>query len=129
MEAGFDRERPIYVQIAERIKNRVLSGRYKPGEKLPSVRDLAMEMSVNPNTMQRAMAELEREGVLFSKRTVGRYISEDEELLGRFRQRMIAEEAEAFLNRLKDLGISREEIVLALEKAEEEIRDDTHCNV
>ena len=129
MEAGFDRERPIYVQIAERIKNRVLSGRYKPGEKLPSVRDLAMEMSVNPNTVQRAMAELEREGVLFSKRTVGRYISEDEELLGRFRQRMIAEEAEAFLNRLKDLGISREEIVLALEKAEEEIRDDTHCNV
>lgn len=129
MEAGFDRERPIYVQIAERIKSRVLSGRYKPGEKLPSVRDLAMEMSVNPNTMQRAMAELEREGVLFSKRTAGRYISEDEELLGRFRQRMIAEEAEAFLNRLKELGISREEILLALEKAEEEIRDDTHCNV
>ena len=83
MEAGFDRERPIYVQIAERIKSRVFSGRYKPGEKLPSVRDLAMEMSVNPNTMQRAMAELEREGVLFSKRTAGRYISEDEELLGR----------------------------------------------
>ena len=121
MEAGFDRERPIYMQIMERIKSQILSGFYRPGEKLPSVREMAVEMSVNPNTMQKAMAELEREGLLFSKRTAGRYISEDEALLQSLKEETIRNEAEAFLKRLKELGISKEEMMIALKAVGEEM--------
>ena len=120
MESGFERERPIYLQIMERIKSRILSGIYQPGEKLPSVRELAVEMSVNPNTMQKAMAELEREALVFSKRTAGRYISEDETLLSDLKEETIRREAQAFMKRLKAQGISREEMIAALKAAGEE---------
>ena len=73
-------DRPIYTQLVEEIELRIISGRYEAGEKLASVRDLAAEAAVNPNTMQRALAELEQRGLVYSQRTSGRFITEDKEL-------------------------------------------------
>ncbi len=77
----FQSDRPIYTQLVEQIKLRIISGIYKPGDKLPSVRDFAQEASVNPNTMQRALAELEKDGLVYSQRTSGRFITEDIEMI------------------------------------------------
>ena len=74
-----DNDRPIYAQIVEKIKLRIISGFYQPGSKLPSVRDLALEAGVNPNTMQKAFAELENSGLLITMRTSGRMVTEDED--------------------------------------------------
>ena len=76
MSWTFKEDRPIYSQLVEHIKLGIVSGEWSPGSKLPSVRDLAEEAGVNPNTMQRALADLEREGLVHSKRTSGRYITE-----------------------------------------------------
>ena len=121
MGADFNREKPIYAQIVEKLESRIFSGYYRPGEKIPSVRELAVEMSVNPNTMQRAMAQLEREGILYSRRTAGRYITEDAQLLARLKKAMIQAEAENFINRLKEMGITKEEMLPALMEAGKEM--------
>ena len=76
-----DNDRPIYLQLMERIQHDIISGVYKPGDKIPSVRDLALDAAVNPNTMQKALSELERSGLLYSQRTSGRFITDDEKLL------------------------------------------------
>ena len=76
-----DNDRPIYLQLMERIQQDIVSGIYKPGDRLPSVRDLAVEAAVNPNTMQKALSELERSGLVYSQRTSGRFITEDTRLL------------------------------------------------
>ena len=70
-----DNDRPIYLQLMERIQQDIVSGIYKPGDRLPSVRDLAVEAAVNPNTMQKALSELERSGLVYSQRTSGRFIT------------------------------------------------------
>ena len=77
MAWNLDSDRPIYAQLLERIQLQIVSGIYGPGDKLPSVRDLAAEASVNPNTMQKAFAELERSGLIETKRTSGRFVTED----------------------------------------------------
>ena len=88
-------DRPIYLQLLEYIQLQIISGKYAPGDKLPSVRDLAMEASVNPNTMQKALTELERIGLVYTQRTAGRFITEDttmiEELKRNFAQSHIKE--------------------------------------
>ena len=78
-----DADRPIYAQLVERIQKEIVSGKYQPGEKLPSVRDLAAVAAVNPNTMQKAFAELERSGLIVTQRTNGRTVTEDTELIRR----------------------------------------------
>ena len=81
MPWDLDNERPIYLQLMERIQQDIVSGVYKPGDKIPSVRDLALDAAVNPNTMQKALSELERSGLVYSQRTSGRFITEDTEML------------------------------------------------
>ena len=81
-----DSKRSIYGQIIERIQNRIVTGAYPPGGKLPSVRDLAEEAGVNPNTMQRALSELERTGVIYSQRTSGRFVTEDESMITQLKE-------------------------------------------
>ena len=81
MPWDLDNERPIYLQLMERIQQDIVSGVYKPGEKIPSVRDLALDAAVNPNTMQKALSELERSGLVYSQRTSGRFITEDAGML------------------------------------------------
>lgn len=81
----FDSGAPIYTQIMNKIKLRILSGQWAAGERIPAVRELAVEFGVNPNTMQRSLSELERDGLLFSERTTGRYITRDAALIERTR--------------------------------------------
>ena len=81
MSWTLDNDRPIYLQLMERIQRDIIAGVYQPGDKLPSVRDLALEAAVNPNTMQKALSELERSGLVYSQRTSGRFITEDTEML------------------------------------------------
>ena len=76
MPWNLDNDRPIYMQLMERIQQDIISGAYQPGDKLPSVRDLAVEAAVNPNTMQKALSELERCGLVYSQRTSGRFITD-----------------------------------------------------
>ena len=88
MAIDFDSNLPIYIQVMDYIKKEIVSGRLKPGDRVDSVRDLALHFGVNPNTVQRSLSELEREGLLKSERTAGRFISENEELIGLVREQM-----------------------------------------
>ena len=88
MAWNLDSDRPIYAQLLERIQLQIVSGTYGPGDKLPSVRELAAEASVNPNTMQKAFAELERSGLIVTKRTSGRFVTEDKDMITQIRTQL-----------------------------------------
>ena len=121
MPWNLDSSRPIYLQIIERVQMDVITGRYQPGDKLPSVRDLAQEAAVNPNTMQKALSELERSGLIYSQRTSGRFITEDKELIHQMQKELAAAEVSAFVAHMKQLGLTPEEIrQLLAETIEEE---------
>lgn len=121
MPWNLDSSRPIYLQIIERVQMNIITGRYQPGDKLPSVRDLAQEAAVNPNTMQKALSELERSGLIYSQRTSGRFITEDKELIHQMKKELAAAEVSAFVAHMKQLGITPEEIrQLLAETIEEE---------
>ena len=121
MPWNLDSSRPIYLQIIERVQMDIITGRYQPGDKLPSVRDLAQEAAVNPNTKQKALSELERSGLIYSQRTSGRFITEDKELIHQMKKELAAAEVSAFVAHMKQLGITPEEIrQLLAETIEEE---------
>lgn len=104
-----DSDRPIFIQILERIRMDIISGKYQPGEKLPSVRELAADAAVNPNTMQRAFAELERTGLVYSKRTSGRFITEDKEMIETLQAEIAKEKIRLFMESMSQLGYGREQ--------------------
>ena len=120
MPWNLDSARPIYLQIIERVQMDIVTGQYQPGDKLPSVRDLAQEAAVNPNTMQKALSELERSGLIYSQRTSGRFITEDKELIHQMKQELAAAEVSAFVAHMKQLGITPKEILQLLAKTMEE---------
>ncbi|MEG0307922.1 MAG: GntR family transcriptional regulator [Clostridium sp.] len=111
MEWKFKDQRPIYIQLIEQIKLKIISGEYKPGQKFPTVRELAGEASVNPNTIQKALAELERAGFVYSQRTSGRFITEDVEMIKEIKLSIAKDQALNFLENMKNLGLSSEEIM------------------
>ena len=111
MPWNLDSDRPIYLQLMERIQHDIISGTYKPGDKLPSVRELAMEASVNPNTMQKALSELERLGLVHSRRTSGRFITEDETMIKQLKTETATEHIREFLKSMEYLGFTRPEIL------------------
>lgn len=106
MEYIFDNERPIYIQLVEMIRIDIVSGKFKKGQKLPSVRELALIMKVNPNTMQKALVELENEKLIFTERTNGKYVTEDEELIEKTKRDLAKEKVNHYLNSMKSIGIS-----------------------
>ncbi|WP_192803670.1 GntR family transcriptional regulator [Streptococcus agalactiae] len=110
----FNEKSPIYSQIAEHIKMQIVSQEIKSGDQLPTVRELAQEAGVNPNTMQRAFTELEREGMVFSQRTSGRFVTEDNLLIGKIRQQVAKAELATFVNNMKKIGYKLDEITVAL---------------
>ena len=110
MEWNFRNGIPIYTQIVDEMTIRIASGSYAPGEKLPSVRDLAMEAGVNPNTMQRAYAELERRGLVFSERTSGRFVTKEENVLKKLNEELARVWFEEFATKLRKIGMDTEEI-------------------
>ena len=97
-------DRPIYAQLVEQVELRILSGAYPPGSRLPSVRDMAQEAAVNPNTMQRALAQLEEAGLLVTQRTSGRQVTEDTGMIAQARDRLAKEQIEQFLENMRKLG-------------------------
>ena len=117
---NFQADRPIYAQLMEEIKRRIISGVYKPGEKMPSVRDLAAEASVNPNTMQRAFAQLEQEGRLYTQRTSGRFVTEDEERIMDMKNELAKELIRDFWKNMEQLGFGRQQTLTLLTTMKEE---------
>ncbi len=103
-------DRPVYLQIVEKIQIDIVAGIYKAGDKLPSVRELAAQAAVNPNTMQKALTELERTGLVFANRTSGRFITEDETLLAQTRKELASQEISAFLKKMRRFRYTEKEI-------------------
>ena len=103
-------DRPIYTQLIEQIELKICSGVYPLGSKLPSVRDLAQEASVNPNTMQRALAKLEETGLIYTHRTSGRYVTEDVKMVQKVKEKLAYELVQEFLQNMKRLGFDEKEI-------------------
>ena len=120
MQWQFSNEMPIYSQLVEQIKIGIVSGMFPPGERLPSVRDLATEAGVNPNTMQRAMTELERDGLVYSQRTAGRVVTEDHAVIEAAKRDLAQRHIHAFLAAMLRLGYGREEIISLLEQEHQE---------
>ncbi len=111
MDKKFDNNIPIYLQIIDEIKIMIASGSLKLGEKLPSVRELAQNLGVNPNTIQRAFSVLEQEGLVFAERTAGRYITNDEVIIMNLKENLATEELNKFLDYMKKIGFTKEEII------------------
>lgn len=117
MAWNLNSDRPIYAQILEVIQLRIIAGWYKSGDKIPSVRELAAEAGVNPNTMQKALAELERSGLVMAQRTSGRVVTEDMEMIKQTRNMLAREQADVFISKMKELGFNKKEILALLEQA------------
>ena len=115
MSEQFDASRPIYAQLVERLKARILAGTYPPGGHLDSVRDLAAAAGVNPNTMQRALAQLESEGLVRTERTSGRYVTEDTNLIEQLRAAAAHDIAADFLKKMRSIGYTPEKAAALLE--------------
>ena len=115
MKWSFANDLPIYTQLIEQIKVGIVTGAFPPGERLPSVRDLATEAGVNPNTMQRALAQLENEGLVYSQRTAGRFVTEDETRIGETKRDLAQRYVARFMEAMRSLAISREETLALLE--------------
>lgn len=115
----FQTDRPIYTQLIEQITLAVVSGRYSPGERLPSVRDMSAEAGVNPNTMQRALSEMERQGLLYSQRTSGRFITKDTDMINEAKTLLAKEQVSAFLTAMERQGYLKEQILQLVKQAVE----------
>lgn len=123
----FTTTQPIYMQIMDDIKTGICSGRLGPGEKLPSVRDFALQQGVNPNTVQKAFSQLEQEQLLFSNRTNGRFVTEDKELIKKMKDVLAKTYIAEFLQKMQEIGYQQEEILSLLTKHKKE--DDCRvCN-
>ena len=116
MAEQFDSSRPIYAQIVERLKAKILAGIYPPGGHLDSVRDLAAAAGVNPNTMQRALAQLENESLVRTERTAGRYVTEDRALIEQLRAEAARNLTAEFLEKMRGIGYGLEQAAALLER-------------
>lgn len=114
----FDKNTPIYIQIMFEIKKRISTGQLGPGEKLPSVRDLADELKVNPNTIVRAYQELEREGITETKRGMGTFVVEnDKNSILQMKKTIGKNFAEEFIKKMREAGVSDDEIMNLVKEA------------
>ncbi|MEG1593627.1 MAG: GntR family transcriptional regulator [Oscillibacter sp.] len=120
MKWQFSNDAPIYSQLIAQITVGIVSGAFPPGERLPSVRDLATEAGVNPNTMQRALTELERDGLVYSQRTAGRFVTEDGGMIDRAKQGLATAHIRNFLAAMTRLGYGRDDILALLRQESEQ---------
>lgn len=120
MKWHFNSDMPIYTQLISQIKFAIVSGKLPPGERMSTVRDLASEAGVNPNTMQRAFQELEREGLVFSQRSSGRFVTEDVSIIEKAKMALAQEHISKFISSMERLGYDRAEIIALLEGKNEE---------
>ena len=113
-------DRPIYQQLVEILTEQIVSGQLAAGDKVPAVRELAAQAGVNPNTMQRALADMEREGLMYTNRTSGRYVTEDKEMIQKIREQIARDRIAEFLAGMSQLGFSEQEVYRLLEKRQGE---------
>ncbi len=111
----YDNKVPIYMQIIMEMKIRMVSGKLSAGEKIASVRELAQEFEVNPNTMQRALSEMERENLLYTERTSGRFVTTDEGIIMTLRNKLAEQELQKFMCYMEQIGYSKKEIIQKIE--------------
>ena len=123
MEWKIDNNKPVYIQLVEQLKVKIISGEIELDSKLDSVRSLAADAMVNPNTMQKALAELEREGFVYSKRTSGRFVTDNKELIEQERKNLVKDNVKKTLDTLINLGYTNKEI---LSLVEEILREDNN---
>lgn len=116
MTWNLDSSRPIYAQIAEQVRLDIISGLYQPGTKLSSVRELAAQAKVNPNTMQKALAELERSGLVHSMRTSGRFITEDTDMIKQMKEDLATDQIKEFLEKMSSMGFQPQDTLELIEK-------------
>lgn len=107
----FDKSRPIYAQLIDDIESSIVNGDFKPGEKLPSIREYAEKKVVNPNTAQKAYSELERSEYIFGKRGVGYFVNEDVEKINKLKCNYLNLQVDEFINKMSNLSFSKEEII------------------
>ena len=118
---SFSPDRPIYLQLQERLKLSIVSGLHPPGYKLPAVRDLALEAAVNPNTVQRALMELEREGLVHAQRTSGRFVTEDTAVIEKLKNELAMELVDAFLEKMAAIGYGTRDTAALIIQREGEV--------
>ena len=116
MDYIFDNERPIYIQLVENIRLEIISGKLKSGERIPSVRELALTARVNPNTMQKALVELEDEGLVYTERTNGKFVTENKQLIEKIKKELAKEKVNNYINDMKNIGITYEEAIKYLQE-------------
>lgn len=116
VDYNFDNERPIYIQLVEMIRIDIVSGKFKKGQKLPSVRELALMMKVNPNTMQKALVELENEKLIYTERTNGKYVTEDKELIENAKKELAQEKVNNYLKSMQNIGINYDSAIRYLQE-------------
>ena len=126
MKWNLDSDRPIFSQIIEIIQRDIVSGVLEPGEKLPSVRNLAADASVNPNTVQKAFSELERMGLVYSQRTSGKFITEDVKMIEETKREMAGTIVSNFLKNMEQLGFTKEEALTLIKRLSEEEQDEQY---
>ena len=112
---SFENGIPIYQQIITKLKMQIAAGIYQPDDRLPPVRELAMDAGVNPNTMQRALAQMEQEGVLYTNRPAGRHVASDPEKIRSLRKQIAEDEIARMFGKLQGIGMSKEEIMAAVD--------------
>lgn len=120
MSINFSNDKAIYLQIVDAIKLDIISGKYEAGEKLPSVRELALQFRVNPNTMQRAFAHLEDEGLVYTERTNGRFVSKEVKKVEEEKSILVDVKVSEFLDYMHSLNLTNEEIIDYIKKIERE---------
>lgn len=111
MNFNFSNDRPIYIQLLEQLQVFIVSGKIKTGEKLPSVRDLAFKSKVNPNTVQKALQELENIGLIYTERTNGKFVTKNQKLIDKYKEKFAYDTSAAYLKSMNELGYSKKETI------------------
>lgn len=112
----FDNNAPIYIQVMDMIKKQIASGELKSGDKLPSVRELAVSLKVNPNTVQRTYQELDRGEITNTQRGLGRYVTEDIMYIRHLKEEMSREIIQYFIEEIQELGLTKQEVLMIISK-------------
>lgn len=111
MNFEFDNNIPIYIQLVEQLKIYIISGKIKPGERLPSVREFALQTKVNPNTMQKALIELEELKLIYTERTNGKFVTEDKKLIEKYKKKYAEEISNKFFISMKNICFDEKDVI------------------
>lgn len=116
MNFNFDNDRPIYIQLVEQLKLYIVTGKVSPGSRLPSVREFAMQTKVNPNTVQKALMELENDKLIYTERTNGKFITTDEKLIEKTKKELANKKVQTYLSDMEKLDFSKIEAITYLQE-------------